>query len=462
MNLEKLFNPKSVAVIGASRDETSVGYGILRNLASGCVYSCKYCQPFPGKIFPINPHADSIFDLKCYKCILDIEDDVDLAIIVVPSRIVLSIVKECVKKKVRGIIIISAGFRERSEWGAKVQDEIVEILTKAKIPMVGPNCLGIINAATSMNASFAPAMPPKGNVAFVSQSGALADSIIDWSIESMYGFSTIVSYGNKAMLDASDFMKYFDDDENTKVITLYVEGINDGKKFIDVAKKIKKPMIVLKAGRTEQGAEAISSHTGSLAGSYEIYKAAFKQSGILVADTVEDMFDNAKALANMPKLRGPVAIVTNGGGCGVLCADYCSELNVPLAKLRKSTIEKIDNTKKMHPAYSRRNPLDIVGDALPERYDIAVNTLLSEKYIKGLIVIQTLQSNTKSEEDAKVIIEAKKNHPDKPIICTYMGGKFTKKSSDMLEAAGIPDYNDVKKAALAMKALMSGIPHYDS
>ncbi|MCK4521720.1 MAG: CoA-binding protein [Nanoarchaeota archaeon] len=458
MNLEKLFNPKNIAVIGASKDKSSVGYGILSNLASGCVYRCKYCKPFPGKLFPINPHADSIFDLKCYKSILDIRENIDLAVIVVPARIVLDIVNECVKKKVKGVIIISAGFSEKSKWGAKVQKELVDILSKAEIPMVGPNCLGIINAANSMNASFAPAMPPDGKIAFISQSGALADSIIDWSIENMYGFSTIVSYGNKAMLDASDFMRYFDRDKNTKIITLYVEGINDGKKFIRIAKKIKKPIIILKAGRTEQGVKAISSHTGSLAGSYDIYKAAFKQGGVLVADTIEDMFDNAKALANMPKLRGPVAIVTNGGGCGVLCADYCSELGVPLAKLRKSTIKKIDDTKKMHPAYSRRNPLDIVGDALPERYDVAVDAVLSEKYIGGLIVIQTLQSNTRPEEDAEVVIKAKKKYPDKPIICTYMGGKFTKKASNMLEASGIPDYNDVKKAALAMKALMSGIP----
>jgi acetate---CoA ligase (ADP-forming) len=455
MNLDKLFNPKNIAIIGASRDESSVGFGILKNLTEGCVFNCEYCKPFPGKIYPINPKADSILGVKCYENILNIEDSVDLAVIVVPARIVNRVVDDCINKKVKGIIIISAGFGEFGEEGNQMQEEIVAKLNKAKIPMIGPNCLGIIMPHHNMNASFAPTMPPSGNIAFISQSGALADSIIDWSVENRYGFSAIVSYGNKAMLDVYDFLEYFDKDKNTKVIALYIEGVKDGRKFIEIASKIKKPIIVLKAGRTDEGMKAISSHTGSLAGSYEIYKAAFKQSNVLVADTVEELFDNAKALANMPKLNGHVGIVTNGGGCGVLCADYCSEMGVPLAELKENTLKKLDKSGKMHPAYSRRNPLDIVGDALPERYDTAVDTLLSEDYIGGLIVIQTLQSITKPEEDAQVIIQANKKYPNKPILCVYMGGKFSKKSMKMLEEAGIPDYNDLKKVARAMKVLMS-------
>jgi len=454
MNLEKLFNPRSIAVIGASRDPNSVGYGILNNLITGCVFQTEYCKPFNGKIYPINPNADSILDLRCYKNILEVKDDIDLALIVVPAKFVLDVVNDCVKKKVKSTVIISAGFSELGEEGKKVQDNIVKILTKAKIPMVGPNCLGIIRPCINMNASFAPTTPPDGNVAFISQSGALADSIIDWSIENRYGFSAVVSYGNKAMLDVYDFMEYFDKDPNTKVITLYIEGVNDGKKFMEVAKKIKKPIVVLKAGRSEQGRKAISSHTGSLAGSYDIYKAAFKQSGIVIADTVEELFDNAKALANMPKLKEGLAILTNGGGCGVLCADYCSDLNVPLAELKESTLKRLDETKKMHPAYSRRNPLDIVGDALPERYEVAADILLSESYVGGLIVIQTLQSITKPQDDAAAIIKMHKKYPDKPIICVYMGGRFTRKSRQMLEEAGIPDYNDLRKAAMAMKCLL--------
>jgi len=236
---------------------------------------------------------------------------------------------------------------------------------------------------------------------------------------------------------------------------MYIEGIGDGKRFIETAKKIKKPIIALKAGRSEQGINAIKSHTGSLAGSYDIYKAAFKQSNIIIADTVEEMFDNAKALANMPKLKGKIAILTNGGGCGVLCSDYCSEIGVPLAELKENTLKKLDSSGKMHPAYSRRNPLDIIGDALPERYEVAADILLKEDYIGGLIVIQTLQSITKSDEDARVVVNMKKKYPNKPIICVYMGGRFTKRAIDILGEAGIPDYNDLRKAALAMKCLMN-------
>jgi acetyltransferase len=454
MNLDKIFNPKSIALIGASRDINSVGYGILKNLANGCTYHCEFCKPFAGKVYPVNPNADYILELKCHKSIKEIQDDVDLAIIVVPAKIVLPVLQECVDKKVGGIIIISAGFSEFNEDGQMLQEKIVKILEKAKIPMIGPNCLGIIVPDHSLNASFAPAMPPSGSIAFISQSGALADSIIDWSIENRYGFSAVVSYGNKAMLDVYDFLEYFDKDKKTKVIALYLEGVKDGRKFMDAARKIKKPIIALKAGRTEEGMKAISSHTGSLAGSYEIYKTAFRQSGVKIADTVEELFDNAKALALMPKLKNGVGIITNGGGCGVLCADYCAELGVPLVELNEKILKKLDSSGKMHPAYSRRNPLDIVGDALPERYEVAVNTLLSENYVGGVIVIQTLQSTTKPEEDAKVLIKAHKKYPGKPIICVYMGGKFTKRSVDMLEEAGIPDYNDLRKAAMAMKSLI--------
>lgn len=228
-------------------------------------------------------------------------------------------------------------------------------------------------------------------------------------------------------------------------------------RFMEVAKRVgrKKPIVVLKAGRTEKGIKAISTHTGSLAGNYDIYKAAFRQSNVTVADTIEELFDLTKALANQPPCRAnAVAIVTNGGGCGVLCADFCEEIGVNVVELKKSTINKLDKNGMMHPAWSRTNPVDIVGDALPERYEAAVNALLGENYIHGLIVIQTMQTMTDSEGDARVIIEAGKKHPNKPILCVYLGGKYSKVGGRLLEAEGIPDYNDLKKAATAMRALI--------
>lgn len=455
--LDTLFSPKSVALVGASRDSSSVGYGILKNLVTGCFFESRYCKPFQGKVYAVNPNAQEILGIKCYPSIQDIKEDIDLVVIAIPAKIVPKVMKDCVKKRVKGVIVISAGFGEIGAEGKKLQDEIVSIARKSKIPLIGPNCLGVIRTPVYLNASFAPSMPPKGPVAFLSQSGAIADSIIDWAVEHRYGMSTLVSYGNRADMDVHDFLEWLYDDPETKAIALYLEGIEDGRKFMEIAKKVsqRKPIIALKAGRTSEGASAIASHTGSLAGSYEIYKTAFRQSGIIVADTIEELFDLAKALAHQPACReNSVAIVTNGGGCGVLCADYCSSLGVKLAELKKSTLQRLDSSGKMHPAYSRRNPLDIVGDALPERYEAAINILLSEPYISGLIIIQTLQTMTDPEKDANVIIDAHKKYPGKPIICVYMGGKYSRKGADTLEANEIPDYNDVSKAARAMWVLV--------
>ncbi|MEE9525227.1 MAG: CoA-binding protein [Candidatus Woesearchaeota archaeon] len=460
--LDALFNPKSVAIIGASRNHNSVGYGILKNIQKGCVFENEYCKPFKGRIYAINPNADEILNVKSYPKITSIKEDIDLAIIAVPAKIVPDVIKDCAAKKVKAIIVISAGFAELGEQGKKLQDQIKDIAQKAKIPLVGPNCLGVIRPSANLNASFAPSMPPEGNIAFISQSGAIANSIIDWAIENNYKFSTIISYGNRADLDVHDFIEYLEKDEKTNAIAIYLEGLEDGKKFMEIAKKASKnkPIVVLKSGRTDSGIKAISSHTGSLAGSYDIYKAAFKQSNVIIADSIEELFNTTKALASQPAAKeNSIAIVTNGGGCGVLAADFCSELGINVVELKASTIKKLDATKKMHPAYSRANPLDIVGDALPERYEAAVDTLLAEDYISGLIIIQTMQTMTDPEEDANIIIELSKKYPNKPIICVYMGGRFSKRGRYILENNGIPNYDDIKKATLAMKALVERGKH---
>ncbi|MEM4267643.1 MAG: CoA-binding protein [Candidatus Woesearchaeota archaeon] len=456
-SLDRIFNAKSIAVIGASRRANSVGHGILKNLITGGVFQNKYCEPYDGKVYPINPNAEHVLGLKCHNSVLDIEEKIDLAIFAIPARLVLQAIEECVKKRVKGGIIVSAGFGELNEEGRRLQEEVVKKATAGGMRLIGPNCLGVIRTSNNMNASFAPSMPPKGRIAFISQSGALADSIIDWALRDRYGFSTVISYGNGADLDASDFLEWLGEDNETNAIAMYIEGLKDGRKFINVAKKVvqKKPVVVIKAGKSESGQKAVSSHTGSLAGGYAVYKAAFKKAGIIVAETVEELFDITKALSDQPAIRkNSIAIVTNGGGAGVLTADYCEEFGVCLATLKDSTIKKLEDSKKMHPAYSRRNPLDIVGDALPDRYEVAINTLLSESYISGLIVLQTLQTMTDPVEDAKIVIDAHKRYPTKPIICVYMGGKFSLEGIQFLEEHCIPDYNDPRKAARAMKALI--------
>lgn len=454
-DLNSLFNPKSVAVIGASRKPNSVGQGVVLSLLKGGVFSSHYNKPFVGLIHLINPNAKKILGLECHESILDVQGFVDMAVICVNAKFVLRAVQECAIKKVKSIIIISAGFSEFSKEGKELQDKILDIARNNHINIVGPNCLGVIRPGY-MNASFAPCMPPAGDVAFISQSGALADSIIDWSVDNRYGMSAMVSYGNKADMDAHDYIKWLKNDPQTKAITMYIEGIDDGKEFMKIASEVTKvkPVIVLKGGRSEKGQKAISSHTGSLAGSYDIYKTAFKQSGVIVADTVEELFDFAKVLAEQPACKkNNIAIITNGGGAGVLCADYCEELGVNLVALKESTLKKLDETGLMHPAYSRRNPLDIIGDALPERYAAALDILMGENYIDGVIVIQTLQTMTDPVENAIIITEAKKKY-GKPIVCTYMGGKFSSRGIKYLEEHNIPDYNDPKKAAQAMWALI--------
>ncbi|MFT4303384.1 MAG: acetate--CoA ligase family protein [Candidatus Woesearchaeota archaeon] len=455
--MKELFYPKSIAVIGASRNTSSVGYSVLKGLRSGGVLYSPFMEPFPGKIFAINPNADEIQGVKCYKNVLDIKDNIDLVIICIPSTFVKQSIQDCVKKKVKYGIIITAGFGEYSDEGKKLQEEIVDIANKGNMRLVGPNCLGILNTHANLNASFAPTMPPKGGVAFLTQSGALADSIIDWAAGEEYGMSKIVSLGNQSDLSISDFLEYLGNDKETKAIAIYIEGLKDGRRFIKIADKVlaKKPIVVLKAGRSQAGTKAVSSHTGSLAGSYTVYESILKQHGIQVVDTVDELFEVTKALSKQqPAKENGIAIITNGGGCGVLCADMCEHYGVKIVPFKESTIKKLDKDGKMHPAYSRNNPLDIVGDALPERYLSALDIVLGENYIHGAIVIQTLQTMTDIIEDAQLIVRMNKKYPKKPIVCNFMGGLHTQDGIKILKKNNVPSYNDPVKSARVMAALI--------
>jgi acetate---CoA ligase (ADP-forming) len=455
--LEMFFEPKSVAVIGASRKPDSAGYGILKSLLQGGVFESPTNKPFKGKVYAINPNAEEVLGQKPFKSILEVPGTVDLAVIAVNSKIVPVVMKECGQKKVKGVIIISAGFGEIGEEGKKAEQEILDIAKQTGIRIVGPNCLGIMRPSSSLNASFGPCMPQEGNIAFFSQSGALIDSVIDWSLEQNYGFSAVASLGNSIDIRNTDFLMWAQNDKNTKAIALYMEGLKDGQRFMKVAKEVskKKPIVVLKSGRTETGMKAVGSHTGSLAGSYDIYKAAFKQCGVHVAEDMEELFEMAHALADQPPCKeNGIAIITNGGGAGVLCADHCEGIGVKLTELSKETVDKLDKSGKMHPAYSRRNPLDLVGDALHDRYAIAIDTVLQQKDVFGLIVIQTLQTMTEPILDAQAVIDARKKYPNKPIITSYMGGKFSRKSVELLETNHVPQFNNPYKSAIAMKALI--------
>ncbi len=458
--LDVFFSPKSVAVIGASRDQNSVGFGVLKSLLSGAVFDYGASTPFAGKVFPVNPNAEEILGAKCFPSITSVPFEVDLAVVCVPAKIVPSIVEQCAEKKVKALVVISAGFAEMGGEGRALQEQIVSIAKSAGIRILGPNCLGIIRPSSSLNASFALTAPRPGSVAFLSQSGALADSVIDWAVENNYDFSAIVSLGNSADLDASDFMEWLAQDGETKAIALYLEGIKDGKRLMRVAKEVskKKPVVLLKGGRTAGGLKAAGSHTGSLVGSFDVWLAAARQSGMVMAETLQELFEFAEALAEQPRAKNnSIAIVTNGGGAGVITADFCEEFALDVAELSGQAIQKLDASGKMHPAYSRRNPLDLVGDATPERYAIAIETLLSEDHISGLIVIQTLQTMTDSKADAQAVIDAKNRHPEKPVVCVFMGGKFSRDGIDLLRRNNVPDFNDPRPAVRAMAALCGTI-----
>ncbi|MDD4074365.1 MAG: CoA-binding protein [Candidatus Pacebacteria bacterium] len=422
--MKQIFNPKSIALIGASEEKNSVGLGLAKNILES-----------KKDVFFVNPFKDSVLGLKCYDKITDIKSKIDLVVIAVPAKIVKETVIDCASKKVGAVIIISGGFKE--EGKEKEEEEIKKILKESNIPLIGPNCLGIIS--NDVNASFAPIKPKKGSIAFLSQSGAIINSIIDKA-----GFSKIVSYGNEADLGLVDFLQYLDNDKETKVISIYIEGLKDGRKFMEVAKKISKPIVLIKAGRSKKGKKAVGTHTGSLAGDYEVYKAAMKQSGVILVDTIEELLDISKALSFLPKCKNGIGIITNGGGLGILTTDYCFQYGVEIPELKKETISFLD--KELKGVKNKNNPLDIIGDALPERYRVAMEGLLNQKDINGLIVISASQTMTDHKENAKMVIEMRKKYPLKPIVCCFKEGE--------LEESNVPNYPDVMRAVKSIKSLI--------
>ncbi|VVB68124.1 Acetate--CoA ligase [ADP-forming] I subunit alpha [Candidatus Norongarragalina meridionalis] len=454
-SLDALLEPKSVAVIGASREPRSVGYGVLQGLLKGCVMPSKYAKRFPGKVYAVNPNAKTIQGVKCHASVKDIAGDVDLAVICVPAKIVPPVLRECAEKRVKAAVVVSAGFAEVGD--AELQEELATIAKKGGMRLLGPNCLGVIRPSKSLNASFGLSMPRAGGAAFITQSGALADSVIDWALEEMYPFSAIVSLGNQADVDEADLVEWFAGDGETKAIALYLEGVKDGKKLMAAVRKAVaagKTVLVLKGGRLSGGAKAVSSHTGALAGSYAVFEAAMRQSGAVVTYGLADLLGLAQAASEQPKAGNSVVVVTNGGGAGVLCTDYCEEFGVNLVKIREATLRKLDATKLMHPAYSRRNPLDLIGDAGAKRYEAALDVLLADDAIKAAIVIQTLQTMTESEGDARAVLRIRKKYPKKPVICVFMGGKYSKAAMQLLGENGVPNYDDPRKAAKAMALLV--------
>ena len=444
MDLDNFFNAGSVAIIGVSRDPNKVGHVILRNFVDG---------GFQGKIFVVNPNADTILNHKAYKSVTEIEEKIELAIIAIPAALVPQAVIECGRKKIKDVIIVTSGFKEEGNY--RLDKKVEALLKKYKIRCIGPNCLGCFDAHTKLDSLFLPryrlSRPKEGGISFVCQSGAVGSAILDLATEQGYGFSKFISYGNAMSIDESDLIEYLGNDEKTKVICLYVEGIKDGKKFMRIAREVskKKPIIAIKGGTTEQGAKAIMSHTGSLAGSADIYRGAFKQCNVIIADTLGDMFRFAKILEKCMKPRGKrVQVITNGGGYGILSSDAIVKNDLQFAKLSKESLKLL---KKLN--LKTENPLDLLGDATTTKYKAALDIAMNDPNVDIILLIALYQTPLITTDIVDVIIEAN-DLKKKPIIVVSTGGEFTELLKKNVEANNVPCYTFPEEAVEAIKKLV--------
>ncbi|MFX1520900.1 MAG: acetate--CoA ligase family protein [Promethearchaeota archaeon] len=447
-SLKWFFEPKSVAIIGASAKIGKIGNVIFQNFTS---------VQFGGKVYPVNPKETEILGYYCYKSVKDIPEEVDLAIIAIPAKFVPPVVKECGEKGVKSIIIVSAGFAEIGGEGAILEREIISTAKKFHMRLLGPNCIGVFDANTHVDTIFLPvvrmARPNPGKIAVISQSGAFMSSLLDWTAAEGLGLSKAISIGNKADVDESDLLEYLADDPYTKVITAYLESVKNGNKFIKITKKVTKhkPIILMKAGRTKGGASAAASHTGALAGSDEVFKAVFRQVGILRVENSEQMLDLANSLAfQLPAKGDRILIVTNGGGAGVMAVDKLEQLGLKVPVLS----EELQNQMMQHyPSYCvARNPVDLTGDCNAERYRIALELGLSSDEVDAALVILLFQTPTLEIEAVDVVQSAQRFK--KPIVVACVGGELAAVFSRKLEKFDIPVYPIPERAALAMWGLV--------
>ena len=445
MKLQALFRPKSVAIIGASRTPGKVGHIIAKNtIESG----------FEGGIYPINPRAEEILGLKCYASILDVPEAVDLAVIAIPAKHVLQAAEECGRKGVKGLIVISAGFKEIGHEGAILEKKLVEIGSKYDMRIQGPNCLGLIDTGTPVNLSFAAGMPKEGKIGFISQSGALGTAVLDWVLQEEIGFHSFVSLGNKADLDEVDFIEAMGEEDQVSVILLYLESIEKGRRFLEVVSRVveDKPVIILKGGTSTAGARAAGSHTGALVGSFLAYKTAFDKAGVILAENIEELFNFGLAFTEqpIPKSEG-IAIVTNAGGPGILATDLSEKLGLRLAALSSETHNQL--REKLPPAAATGNPVDVLGDAKADRYRYAIERVLKDGPVNAVVVILTPQAMTESMATAQAIVEIREQNSGKPLVAVFMGGESVEEARNHLKRNGILCYDFPDDAIRTISAL---------
>ena len=441
-------SPKSIAIIGASDKEGSVGRAITNNIMKG----------YKGTIYPISPTRETVFGKKAYKSVLDVPGKVDLAVVVTKNTIVPSVLEECGKKKLRGAIVITAGFKEVDEEGAKLEQKLKDIAKKYKLQIIGPNCLGVMNLEpqTMMNSTFLKITPKSGEIALVSQSGAICAALVEDASAQGIGFSAVISMGNKADMSEIDILKMLAEHKQTKVIVIYLEDMGNGQEFLkvckDITRKKKKPVLVLKSGRSPEGAKAAMSHTGALMGSDEIYDALLKQSGAIRVDTMEELFDYATAFSKQPlPMNGDLVIVSNAGGPAIISTDACSKLGIKMAKIEEIR-KKIDAV--IPPWGSSRNPVDIVGDADFKRFENVLNEVLKHKNVGSVISMCTPSATLNYDKLAEVIVSMSKKYK-KTMLASLMGLDEGITNREILAKGDVPYYTYAEGSIRALKAMLT-------
>lgn len=445
-NLKYIFEPKSIAIIGASEKPGKLGTIILKNLIDGS---------FTGKIYAVNPKYEKIFELKCFSDVTKIKEKIDCAIIVTPAEVVPKILEQCAKKKIPGIVLLTSGFAEAGK--IELEEEVRKISNKNSIAIIGANCLGIYNPYTRIDSVFLPMYklerPRPGNISFITQSGGVGSAIIDIAAHYGVGIAKFISYGNATSIDESDLLEYLELDKKTKTIIAYIEGLKDGRRFFEVIRRInkKKPVIILKAGKHTKGAKAALSHTGNIAGSAMAYTAAFRQARIVEANDLEELFDFVKMFSQPLPKGGRLAIITNGGGPGILATDAAEDINLTLADFEENSRVEI---KKILPDYGGvNNPLDLIAEADADVYEKAIEILMQDKNVDLICIIVLPQTPAIDERILKVLIKASDDRR-KPIAVVCIGGTYADSFRRYLEGSGVPTYAYPIQAIKAIKKLI--------
>lgn len=441
--LGDLFYPERVAVIGATNRKESIGRALFENIFND----------FEGEVVPINPNYDKVLGVKSYPDIDSVPEKIDLAIIVVPPRLVNNTLRQVGEEGIKNVVVITAGFGESGSKGVSRETELRKIADEYNLNLVGPNSLGLLSTSVKLNATFGPEKPLEGSVSFMSQSGALITAVLDWARDRGIGFHNIVSLGNKAVLDETDFLSAWENESGTSVIIAYLEGIEDGSEFISTARRTtkRKPIVMVKSGRTEAAARAVSSHTGTLAGSEQAYQAALKQAGVLRANNVETLFDFAEVLRKQPlPQNNEVGIVTNAGGPGIMATDALEEAGLSLASFSDETLMKLDSS--LPDESSIYNPVDVLGDAGLDRYRKVILALIDDPQVGAIITISYPSAVLSYDELAKELVELQKNR-EKPMVSCLMGGSRVKSAVDILQSGDIPNYFDPERAVKSLGAL---------